>query len=87
MGYLTNEEIQEIKSKITINVSELGKKFKSKKNDFLFDKVSYTEAIEKEKDGWEKTNKQYKTVVEIKKEKVHHTAAGTASGLNSVWCL
>ena len=82
MGYLSNEEIQEIKSKITTNVSELGKKFKAKKNEFLFDKVSYTEAIEKEEDGWEKTNKQYKTVVEIKKEKVHHKKFE-----DKLWCM
>lgn len=82
MGYLTNEEINEIKLKISSNVSELGKKFKIKKNEFEIDRVSYTEAVEKEKDGWEKTNKQFKTIVEIKKEKVHHKKFE-----DKLWCM
>ena len=71
MAFLTSDEINEIKSKLSTNVSVLGKEYKIKKSEYLFDSVTYSQALEKEKEGWEKTAKQYATKVIISKEKKH----------------
>ena len=82
MSFLTNEEINEIKSKISNNISTLGKKYKVKKSDNLLRSVSYTESIALEKDGWEKTSKQYATKVVMSKEKVHNKKFE-----DKLWCM
>lgn len=69
MGILSTDEIRDIKEKISSNASELGKQYKLRKLSHLRDSVDYNEAALKEKEGWEKTEKQYKTKVQIIKEK------------------
>ena len=82
MSFLTNEEINEIKSKLSSNISNLGKKYKVKKSDNLLRSVSYTESIALEKSGWEKTSKQYATKVVMSKEKVHDKKFE-----DKLWCM
>ena len=69
MGILTSDEIRDIKEKISSNVSELGKQYKSRKLSYFRDTVDYNLVEERERDGWERTQRQYKTKAEIIKEK------------------
>lgn len=82
MSFLSNEEINNIKSKISNNVSVLGKKYKAKKSGYILRSSSYTEAIDLENEGWEKTAKQYATKVVMSKEKAHDKMFE-----DKLWCM
>lgn len=82
MSFLTSEEINHIKGKLSSNVSLLGKKYKVKKSEKILRSTTYTEAIGLEKEGWEKTPKQYATKVVMSKEKVH-----SKKFEDKLWCM
>jgi hypothetical protein len=56
MGYISNEQLIELKSKITSDPSLLGKLYKSKKSADYKISVDHNLVSDYEKEGWSYTN-------------------------------
>ena len=82
MGFLSSDETNQIKQKISSNVSVLGKKYKVKKLDKILRSATFSEVDQLEDDGWEKTKKEYATKVVMSKEKIH-----SKKFEDKLWCM
>ena len=80
MGYITNEQIITMKSKITSDRSLLGKLYKSKKNENHLISIDHNLVEEYEKDGWE-IERILKTKKKLKKVKSH-----SKKFEDDIWC-
>ncbi|MEQ8924596.1 MAG: DGQHR domain-containing protein [Fulvivirga sp.] len=80
MSLLKQIEIDQIKGKLTDDVSQLGKLYKAKKNEFIFLSVEHSLVEDYLKQGWE-VEVELKTKTRLKKPKSHHKQFE-----DDVWC-
>lgn len=80
MGFISNEQIVELKSKITSDLSLLGKLYKAKKNADYKISVDHNLVSDYEKEGWS-VDTILKTKTKLTKEKSHSKKFEDA-----VWC-
>jgi DNA sulfur modification protein DndB len=80
MGFISNEQILELKSKITSDPSLLGKLYRSKKSVDFKISIDHNLVEDYEKDGWE-IDSILKTKTRLKKEKSH-----SKKYEDHVWC-
>ncbi len=80
MGFISNEQIVQLKSKITSDISLLGKLYKAKKNADYKISVDHNLVSDYEKEGWS-VDTILKTKTKLTKEKSHSKKFEDA-----VWC-
>lgn len=80
MAYISNEQISDLKSKLSSDLSLLGKIYKAKKNDNYIISVDHNLVDDYENDGWE-IEAVLKTKTKLSKEKKH-----SKKFEDEVWC-
>ena len=80
MGYITNEQIIEIRTKITSDHALLGKIYKARKSDNFLISVDHNLVDDYEKEGWE-IDKILKTKTKLIKPKSH-----SKQFEDDIWC-
>lgn len=80
MSFLSNEQIQDLKSRVTSDLSMLGKIYKSRKDEYQHRSVDYNLLDDFLKDGWEEDG-ELKTKTRIRKRKSH-----SKQFEDDIWC-
>lgn len=81
MSFIDPMEEHELRRKLTNDASQLGKLYKSKKNDFHIKSVDHNLAESFLNDGWEEVGKPLKTKTRLRKSKSHNDKFE-----DDVWC-
>lgn len=81
MSFLKQIEIDQVKEKLVIDLSTLGKIYNSKKSEYLMKNVDHSLAEEMTKDGWEEFGAPLKTKTKLRKLKSH-----SKKFEDDVWC-
>ena len=81
MAFIDPAEIEQLKTKITDDPSQLGKLYKSKKNDYYIKSVAHNLVEEMQAEGWEEFGTPLKTKTRFRKLKNH-----SAKFEDDIWC-
>ncbi len=81
MAFIDPAEIEQLKAKITNDPSQLGKLYKSKKNDHYVKNVAHNLVEEMLADGWEEFGTPLKTKTRLRKLKNH-----SVKFEDDIWC-
>ena len=81
MPFINPMEADELRRKLTDDASQLGKLYKSKKNDFYIKSVDHNLVESFLDDGWEEFGKPLKTKMRLRKAKKHNDKFE-----DDVWC-
>ncbi|WP_116789905.1 DGQHR domain-containing protein [Flavobacterium psychrotrophum] len=81
MAFLSDTEVNRIKSEITQDTSSLGKIYKSKKSQFENIAVNHSDVVKYNSDGWEEYTKPLKTKTPLRRLKGFFTKFE-----DDIWC-
>lgn len=81
MSFVDSAEIEQLKSKITNDLSMLGKLYKAKQNPYFIKNVDHNLVEDMLKDGWEEFGAQLKTKTQLRKLKDH-----SRKFEDDIWC-
>ena len=81
MAFIDPAEIEQLKAKITDDPSQLGKLYKSKKDDYYAKSVAHNLVEEMQAEGWEEFGPPLKTKTKLRKLKNH-----SVKFEDDIWC-
>lgn len=81
MAFLKDYQVREIKDKLVVDKSTLGKLYRVKKNEYQTISIDHSLVLDYEKKGWEIFGKPLKTKTKLRKRKIH-----SKQFEDEIWC-